>query len=247
MNKKIDLYRPDSEIVKDAFEKVIVEVHMAKIEKKYQTFLLTGCNQAVGTTTNAINLSISMAAAGWKTILIDTDMRKAAKFKRLNASLDTGLAEYLDGKAELEDIIAQTNYDKLSYISCGKNIDSSVRLLCSSKLETMLEKFRKEYDYIILDLPSINTTPDATILFPVVDGIILLAALNETKKKELTEAVEKLQRYPEKLLGVIVNKTEMDEYQRNIKDFDYFTKNNLQKKYNENVRKTEKKGKKKNA
>ncbi len=248
MEKKIiNLYRPNSAIVNDAFDKVIVEVHMSKIEKSYQTFMVTGCNQQVGTTTNAINLSISMAVAGWKTILIDMDMRKAARYKRLNSNVEKGLAEYLDGQVALKDVINATNYEKLSYISCGSDIDSSVRLLCSSMMDELLGQLKNEFDYIILDMPSINATPDATILLPSVDGVILLAAMNETKKGELLDAVEKAKRYPEKLMGVVVNKTEMDEYARNVSDYDYFDKKKLQKKYGKKIRKNHTGGTEKDA
>ncbi len=232
MNKTVDLYQPKSNLMLDALDKVAVEAHMARVEKGFKTFLITGCNASVGTTTNAINLSISMALSGWKTVLIDADMRKKSSYKHLSDENAFGLADYLDGMALYEDILTETNYETLTYIPSGVKIDSSVRLLCSENMEKLLNKLKTEFDYIILDMPSLNVTPDATILLPVVDGTILVAALNETTRRDLQYGINKLSRYREKIVGMVINKVETKDFRQYQTDYDHFEPNKMMRRVN---------------
>lgn len=50
---------------------------------------------------------------------------------------------------------------------------------------------KKEYDIVIFDLPAVTIVPDAQILMQSVDGIILLAALGETRKSRSEKQNEK--------------------------------------------------------
>ncbi|MCR5756234.1 MAG: CpsD/CapB family tyrosine-protein kinase [Acetatifactor sp.] len=222
MNKAIDLYQPKSNLMLDALDKVAVEAHMARVEKGFKTFLITGCNATVGTTTNAINLSICMALSGWKTVLIDADIRKKSDYKHLSDENAFGLTDYLDGMASYEDILTETNYKNLTYIPSGIKIDNSVRLLCSENMEKLLKRLKTEFDYIILDMSSLNVTPDATILLPIVDGTILVSALNETTRRDLQYGINKLSRYPEKIVGMVINKVETKDFRQYQTDYDHF-------------------------
>lgn len=226
MKNMIDFYRNKNQVMNDAFDRVIVEVQMKKNKFGYKTFLITGCNTKVGTTTNAINLAVSMAASGWKTILIDGDLRKCSQYKRLNDVDDIGLSEYLMDKKRLDEVVYETNINLLNYIPCGRVDESPVRLFCASEMEDLVKQLKKEYDYIIFDMPSINVTPDANILSTLVDAVILVASLRETSKQQLQDAKKKLENYDAKLIGAIINKVEMSEFKRHIKDFDYFKNKN---------------------
>ena len=89
-----ELYRQKNEIVTDAYDRLAVTIHLKNKLYGYKSFMICGSEPGVGTTTTAIELAISMSAAGWKTILIDCDMRKDVAYKRLNENREKGLYEY---------------------------------------------------------------------------------------------------------------------------------------------------------
>ena len=54
--------------------------------------------------------------------------------------------------------------------------------------ETEIDRFRKEYAYIIIDLPPINEVADAQIVSRLVDGMVLVVRAGHTKQRDLAEA-----------------------------------------------------------
>lgn len=224
MKKIVDLYRHNNQTLNDAIDRTIVAFHLKKQEFGYKSFLLTGCEPGVGTTTVAINLAIATSISGWKTIMIDADMRKIANYKRLNSTVEKGLSDYLSNAASLEEITYKTNYDLLHYISSGMTEKNPVRLLCSAQMTQLLEKLKQEYDYIFFDFPSITSAVDANILSAAVDGVAIIAAHGVSKIEHIKEAKLELEKSGAKIIGAIVNKVEKSEYKRCVNNYDYFRK-----------------------
>lgn len=241
MSKEIAFYKNDNQAMNDSIDRIIVEIYSRKKENGYKTIAFTGCGSRNGTSTVAINVAIALADTGWKTVLVDCDMRKGSDYKRLNNESITGLSDYIIGKEKLQlgDLICETNTNNLDYIACGNACESPIRLLCSAKMEEFISKLNEQYDYVIFDLPPVTIMSDAEILFPIVDGVILVAALNETTKKQLYDAKAKANQLSERYYGLIVNKVEMSQYKKFIHDYDYFEKKNLEKKYGKIARKKE--------
>lgn len=222
---KKELYRQKNPVVNDAFDRLAVEIHLKKQNFNYKSFMLCGCEPGVGTTTIGIDLAISMAAAGWKTLLIDCDMRKEASYKRLNENSEHGLYDYLNGKKSKESIITKTNNENLYYIPSGNGMGGQISLLCSARMQELMKNLKNEYDYIILDVPSLSSSADGLILAGQVDGVVLISAQNYSSIKNIANIKEKLEKANANILGIIANKVNKKEFKKYINYYDYFVNN----------------------
>ncbi|MCR5670172.1 MAG: CpsD/CapB family tyrosine-protein kinase [Butyrivibrio sp.] len=220
--KKLEIYRNDNFILNDAFDQIVMNIHILKKQHGYRSFVLCGCEAGDGTTTVSINLSAALASAGYKTVLIDGDIRKDNRYKRLNENAGTGLSDYLLGRCELKNVIYETTTDKLFYIPCGELIDNPVRLLCSERMEEARKDLLETYDYIIYDMPAVNVAMDAKVLAVNTDAVILVSSIGKTGKNGLIDAANALTEINANLIGTIVNRTDMDQYVSYNKDYDYF-------------------------
>ncbi len=234
MAKVINVYQSDNQVIRDAIDKVIVQVYRKKREKGHISFLLTGCSAGCGTTYTAIHMAIALADAGWKTVLVDCDIRKGMIYKRLNQEAEYGLSDYLVGK--VKEPFYHTNHAELDYIPCGNDQESPVRLLCTKKMEQLAVELSEKYDFIIYDFPSLEIVPDAGIMMPVVDDVILVAAVDETSKEQLAKAKINVKSYGDKYMGVILNKIGIAEYRHYVKDYDYFVTNMLRQKHDKDMK-----------
>ena len=160
-------------------------------------------------------------------------------YKRLNEDTTLGLSNYLNEQVEMDEVIYETTTEYLSYIPCGDLTNNPVRLLCSVKMDVAKKELAERFDFVIFDMPAINAAMDANVMAVKSDACILVVASGETSKRGLAEAVNTLQEEEANLLGVIINKTEMDEYKRYRKDYDYFKK----ERFMQNVKRAVKKNK----
>lgn len=228
--KKLDIYRNDNYVLNDAFDQTVMNLHILKKQNGYKSFVICGCEAGNGTTTVAINLAAALASSGWKTVLIDGDMRKKNRYKRLNENVSEGLSDYLMDRVTLDMVICETTTDNLSYIPCGELIDNPVRLLCSNKMNIAKEELSNTYDFIIYDMPAINAAMDAKVVAVNTDATILVSAIGETTKRGLEEAANALIDVKANLIGTIVNKLDMDQYVSFNEDYDYFQNERYAKK-----------------
>lgn len=256
-NSRIDLYGNTSQVMNDAIDRIVVEIHNKRRNKENaHKILLTGCGPQSGSTSTSIGLGISFAAAKWKTLIVDCDLRRLSNYKKLNDNTGKGLSDFLlgedkEGATDFEQIIYPTNFDNLFYIPCGEYAASPARLFCSGVMQSLLQYVNENFDYVIFDFPSVSVAPDAQILFGEVDGIILISALEGVTKKQIRDAKRKVRPYADKYYGMIINKIDMSLYRRYVKRFDYYflDKNgnqklsiNVRKKYRDSRKTEEKEG-----
>lgn len=243
---KLDIYKNQDYILNDAFDQAVVNIHIQKEQNGYKTYTVCGCEPGDGSTTVAINLAAALANSGWKTVLVDGDMRKKKGYKRLNEGASVGLSEYLTAQAQINDIIYETTTELLYYIPCGEQNENPVRLLCSTQMENVEKTLADNFDFVIYDMPAVTAAMDATAIAVKTDACILVVAMGESSKKGLATAVSTLDEKRANLLGGIVNKVDINEYKRYRRSFDYFKK----EKYADHakaVMKANKKNNRKNA
>lgn len=224
MKQLKNIYQNNNGILNDAFDRLVAQIHIKKQKDDLKSFVICGTEPGVGTTTISINLAIAMAQAGWKTLLIDGDLRKASGDKRLNEESDAGLSEFLNSTEALEDVICATNYEHLSYISSGFGYVNVVSAFCSAHMKGLLTYLQDKYDYIIIDMPSLSTAVDAVIMSGSVSGVMLVTSQKNGQRKAIKDAKKQLERTNANVLGIIVNQVEDSEYRRAMKNYDYFKK-----------------------
>ncbi|GHU80956.1 hypothetical protein FACS1894191_7280 [Clostridia bacterium] len=226
---QIPFYRSDSQLMNDAIDRLVVKVHNHKQERNQKTVLLTGCGSANGTTTVSINLAIALSIAGWNTLLVDLDFRKGNAFKQTGRKKKMGLSEYISNAVDITEILFPTNHENLFFAPSGDLFASAIRLLCSERMATFIAEVKQRFDFIIFDCPSVTVVPDASVMFPVVDGIALVSAQNRTTRKQLGDAKLEIENMKGKYYGLIVNCVDERQYERFYPQNSYFDTKRLVK------------------
>ena len=180
--------------------------------KDIKVIAITSTSENEGKSTVSINLAISLAELGLKTVLIDADTRKsvmAGRFKFKNKI--NGLTNYLSGSSPIEDIIYETDVNNLNIIPAGQVPPNPTGLLQNRNFNIMIDVFKEYYDYIIIDTPPIGAVVDAAIISRKCDGFAIVVESNKIKKKVLEKSKEQLEKAGSKFLGVILNKVDVKE------------------------------------
>ena len=158
-----------------------------------------------GKSTNCLNMAISFAETGAKTIIIDADLRRPNVSKLLDRKASPGLSNVLVGLNKVEEVINHSQYEHLDVIFSGDIPPNPAELLISDHMKDILDELAKKYEFIFIDCPPINMVTDAAIISKYVSGIILVVRQGETTKDEVSEAKEQLDFGGAKLIGTVLN------------------------------------------
>ena len=168
---------------------------------------LTSVQPNEGKSTTSTNLAIAFARAGYKTLLIDADIRNSIMSGVFKSSAKiTGLTDYLAGKTDLSQGLCETDVKNLFVIESGQSSPNPTALLQSKNFDAMMNILRRYYDYVIVDTPPIGLVIDAAIISQKCDASILVAESGSVKRKALQKAKEQLEQTGTPFLGVILNK-----------------------------------------
>ena len=168
-----------------------------------------------GKSTMSTNIAWAFARAGYKTLLVDADIRNSVMsgvFK--SREKITGLTDFLAGTADLSHGLCDTNVENLFVIQAGPVSPNPTALLQSENFHTMIDTLRKYFDYVIVDTAPIGMVIDAAIITQKCDASILVTAAGETKRRDILKAKEQLEQTGTPFLGVVLNKfnTEVEKY-----------------------------------
>lgn len=168
-----------------------------------------------GKSTTSTNIAWAFARAGYKTLLVDADIRNSVMsgvFK--SREKITGLTDFLAGTTDLSNGLCDTNIENLFVIQAGPISPNPTALLQSENFHTMIDTLRKYFDYVIVDTAPIGIVIDAAIITQKCDASILVTAAGETKRRDVLKAKEQLEQTGTSFLGVVLNKfnTEVEKY-----------------------------------
>ena len=177
----------------------------AEAETTCRVVGVTSSVQGEGKSTTSINLSYMLAQDGKRVCLVEGDMRAPTLGKRLNVRQAQGLAHALAGLNTNQSIVANSElHPNLKVITAGEMPPNPAELLGSEQMKRAMELLRKMFDYIILDLPPVTVVADALAASDVLDGMIVAVEEGVCTKRELADAMQRLEVIRDKILGFVV-------------------------------------------
>lgn len=175
--------------------------------------LVTSARESEGKTTLAVNLASAIAQLeGVRVMLIDADQRKPTHhiifdLERGGTPI-TGLVDYLEGHAEIEEILHHTEVDNVVVVPRGKMPSRPSELLHTKRMSKLLRWGRDHGYHVIIDSPPILPVSDPMVLAPLVDGVLLVVSAGESTRESVRLAIQRLNASGGRILGIVMQKAQ---------------------------------------
>jgi len=208
--------------VAEAFRSLRTNLLFATHEGAPKVLHITSALPAEGKSSTAINLAIIFAQSGKKVLLVDADLRKPALHKRLKLDNSQGLSNYLTSQADLHTLIQTSSITGIYVLTSGPLPPNPAELLSSERLLELAQRVPIEFDMIILDSPPVMGLADALVLSNRATATVLVAAANQSKKRPLHDAHERLLRARANLIGVVFTKVKSGKSYGYHYDYEYY-------------------------
>lgn len=203
----VSYVQPKSQI-SEAFRALRTSLLLAQAEHPPQVILVTSALPREGKTTAAVNLAVTLAQLGDRTLLMDSDLRRPGIRRALNmtSTKEGGLSSYLAGVCTLDEVtIPHPAISNLSVLTTGPVPPSPADLLSSHRMREGIAELRRLFKFIVIDSPPIMAATDAVILSALTDGVLLVVRSGQTPKEAFTRARDLLAGVKCRLLGVVLN------------------------------------------
>jgi polysaccharide biosynthesis transport protein len=199
-----------------------------------KVILVTSSVPGEGKSTVSANFAALLAHSGKRVLLVEADMRNPSSStktasplvdpQQLDSLLDlptgsnsshfgnehlrqfsTDLSVLLtDTENKFQSISAKTSHG-MEIIHAGPTPRFPAELLDSPRMRALLESWKSQFDYIVLDSPPLLSVTDAAVLSHMADVTLLIARPGFTSSQALKRALELLELTKETRVGVVLN------------------------------------------
>jgi capsular exopolysaccharide synthesis family protein len=230
MSKHYDLERelfshtqPKSAIA-EAFRILRTNLSFASFKRSNKVIMITSPGTEEGKSTVTINLGVVMAQAHSRVLIVDCDLRKPVMHDYFLLDKFSGLTNMLVQDLEPEDVIKETDVERLFVIPSGPIPPNPSELLGSAKMAEFLAKVANKFDIVLLDTPPVIAVTDAVLLTPMADSVILVLKSGQTRIEMAKIAKERLKNAARKSISIVLNGT--ISYDRAYKNYYYYDSQN---------------------
>jgi polysaccharide biosynthesis transport protein len=158
-----------------------------------------------GKSFTASNLALSFAELGRKTVLVDGDVRRGVQHELTGVERKPGLSDHLKGTHDLEEVLKSTEHPELHVIPLGSHMTNAPELLSTVLMQDLLADLKGKFDVIIIDSCPLGAAADPIIFGTLTGNLALVVRSGSTNLEHAEVMLQKLTRYPVRLLGTIVN------------------------------------------
>jgi succinoglycan biosynthesis transport protein ExoP len=194
----------------EAYRSVRTSALLSTPESPPGKILIASAVPYEGKTITAANLAITMAQAGGKTLLLDTDLRKPRIHQIFTLDNTTGLSNIITTGQDPLSFIKKTDIPNLNVLTSGPIPPNPAELLGSNRMHELMKTFAANFDRIILDSPPLIVVTDASILSTICDGVILVVQANRTGLDVIQRGKELLQDVNARIIGVVLNNMDIE-------------------------------------
>ncbi len=166
---------------------------------------VTSATKGEGKSSTALNLAISLAQIGKRVLLIDCDMRLPSIAAKLGIPGVPGLSNILVQDQNIDAALRRVDEVGITVLPSGTIPPDPTYLLESNRMATLLGILKKYYEYIIVDLPPVNSVTDAAILAKQLDGMLVVVRHGVAEYREVNNMLSQLRMANARILGMVYN------------------------------------------
>jgi Mrp family chromosome partitioning ATPase len=137
--------------------------------------------------------------------IIDANCRSATVHKQIQAENDQKAPdqEWIEAPRGMVEPRKGSNLWLMSHKPKTSDWQTPASL---ERLQTRIADLRKDFSYILIDAPPLNSYADATLLARMADGLVMVIEANTTRREVAKKAKDILDAAGVRVLGAVLNK-----------------------------------------
>lgn len=183
-------------------------------DRRARTVLITSSQKDEGKTSTATSLARILAMGGYRTLLLDADMRSPSVHVALGMPEQPGLSELLTGRASFSQVIRQDFGSYAHVLQSGGVLPNPTAALASSQMQWVLKALEETYDFVIIDSPPVMAAADAKVLSKMTDVTVLVTRWSSTSRRVVGRVLKMLSAASGRRVGILLTRVNLRRYRK---------------------------------
>ena len=177
--------------VNEAIDKLRAYVVQSWLARGASTITVTSALGDEGKAFTAFGLASSLAQAGYKTLLVDFDLRSPSLHPFAGVPNSAGVCELLRGEADFRKTI-QILPNGLHFLAAGKWSDDARQAAVGGRLEALLNRLKEPFDCVVLHGHALLTVAESVEVARRSEVVLLCALYRDTRGPMLKRAADRV-------------------------------------------------------
>ena len=204
--RSLDVISEREGIVAESFRSLRTSLAMVSRGNERRTFLFTSAVPSEGKTFCSSNFAASLAQQGFRTLLIDADLRRPMVSRIFFGENRTpGLADLLAAQGEYAADVQPTQVENLDVLPAGNRAPNPAELLADPKMLELIQNALSTYQRVVIDSPPLLAVSDSLLIAPHVDVTCLVLRSFKTPRKTFARALKSLEEIQCRPAGIVFN------------------------------------------
>ncbi len=201
-------------VLTESFRTLRTNIELRFKNLTHKVIMVTSCIEGEGKSFNAINLAISYSQLGYRTLVVDYDLRKKTNYFEVKKQNSGGLYAWYTEDIKLKDVVIPSPYENLDIIQSGFLPSDPTYFLKVYNTGEKINELKSIYNCIILDTSPLAQFSDAYLLMQYADIKLFITRYNYSLSKVFFNVTKDLISKKIDNLFVVINdnKTENEQY-----------------------------------
>jgi capsular exopolysaccharide synthesis family protein len=206
-NGKGSQFNSEDEFTREESSKLVQSLFFSRKEESPRVVAFAGIDSGNGCSWICAQVAEILASQKLGSVcLVDANLRTPSLPELFGVTNHFGLTDALSKNGSIRDFAKVVRSDNLWLLSCGSLAAESSALLNSETMRTRVAELRKDFDYVLIDSPPLNSYSDGVALGQLADGLVLVLEANSTRRETAAKVAENLRAAQIRMLGAVLNK-----------------------------------------
>jgi polysaccharide biosynthesis transport protein len=186
-------------------------IDLKRMSEKVNTVAIVSARPNEGKSTVAVGVAASIAETGKRVLVIDLNFRNPSLTRLFGMQGGASVTEALNGEAGLSDVVVRSERYGFDFLGAPTNIRplDMIEALQSEIMVRLIEIASQEYEYVLVDLPSVLSAPDVRAYGHLFDAFVMVVEWGKTTLDDVHSALRAARVVRERLLGMVLNKVDI--------------------------------------
>lgn len=173
------------------------------VENPVQVVVMTSSVTEEGKSITSANLALSLTKAGYRTLVIDADLRRPTLAGHFHVERSVGLTDVLVGRVDINRALQPWDAD-LTVLASGSLPPNPSELLGGTAMAKVVAELRTRFDVIVIDTPPVLPVADALVVSAHADGVLLAVRAGHTSRYQVSRSAKSLHAIGAPFLGTVL-------------------------------------------